>query len=245
MLVWKILVVEDQVAVATDIKSELNDMGFNNVVVHYNCESAIKEIKAGSRVPDLAILDINLGKGKKTGIEMAEFLNGKKIIPIIYLTGEPTDENFQNALLTYPAHFLEKPFKAKKLKRSIDLATSAWQSSAQRKPVEFLFVKKRVDAFEKKAKKIFIKEILWVKAADSYIDLNMVSEIHKGVENTLSDFNDAIRYPNLLQIHRSYIVNCDKIENIDLNYKFVVIGGKKIPISDSFRAETKKRIPLI
>ena len=237
--------VEDHVATATDIKSELLDMGFKNVVVHFNCESAIKEIKAGIRMPDLAVLDINLGDGRKTGIEMAEFLNSKKIIPIIYLTGEATDENFLSALETYPAQFLEKPFNSRKLKRSIDLATSTWQNTTQRKSVEFLFVKKRIDAYEKKALKIYTKEVLWLSASHSYIDMYTESGDHKGVENTLSDFNNAIKFPDFMQVHRSFIINCNKVDSIDFNYKFVTIGDQRIPISDSFRADVKKRIPLI
>ena len=47
---------------------------------------------------------------------------------------------------------------------------------------------------------------------------------------------------DFVRVHRSYIVNLDKIK--DIKYYNLVIAGKTIPISKSLKSEVLKRLNL-
>ncbi len=64
----KILVVEDEMIVAIDIKNRLIKLGYTVTAIAYSGEEAIN--KAAEDYPDLVLMDINL-KGNIDGVEAA------------------------------------------------------------------------------------------------------------------------------------------------------------------------------
>ena len=77
-----ILVVEDEALIAMSIEMQLQDMGFNTIVVSSVTAAEAALLKGGV---DLAILDYTLRDGKKT-IPVAEVLR-KERIPFIVCSG--------------------------------------------------------------------------------------------------------------------------------------------------------------
>ena len=114
-----ILVVEDEIIVAKNIENKLTGLGFNVVATTSTGEDAIE--KAKSLNPDLVLMDIKL-KGEIDGIEAARVIREEKHLPIIYLTSYPDDETFRRAIETEPFGYLIKPFDAKELQRTIEIA---------------------------------------------------------------------------------------------------------------------------
>lgn len=114
----KILIVEDELITATDIKFSLESMGHEVVGTASTGKEALK--LAVENKPTLALMDINL-QGDMDGIDTS-----KKIlnmgIPVIYLTAYADDETFEKANIKPASGFLSKPFDEKKLKRVIELA---------------------------------------------------------------------------------------------------------------------------
>ena len=65
---YKILIVEDEILVATDIQESLEGLGYT---VQGMVDTGLKAIEAVEKqLPDLILMDINL-KGEMTGIEAA------------------------------------------------------------------------------------------------------------------------------------------------------------------------------
>ena len=80
---YKILIVEDEILVATDIQESLESLGYD---VQDAVDTGLKAIHSVEKeLPDLVLMDINL-KGEMTGIEAAKIINQKHDVPIIYLT---------------------------------------------------------------------------------------------------------------------------------------------------------------
>ena len=80
---YKILIVEDEILVATDIQESLESLGYAVVGI---ADTGLKAIKAvANELPDLILMDINL-KGEMTGIEAAKLISKDNDVPIIYLT---------------------------------------------------------------------------------------------------------------------------------------------------------------
>src|ERR1700741_3529853 len=102
----KVLIVEDELIVARDIRKTLERNGFKVAGVARTAEKALTLIEELN--PSLALLDIFL-KGNLTGIDLAEHLN-KKDIPFIYVSANYNQQVLEAAKSTDPYGFIVKPF---------------------------------------------------------------------------------------------------------------------------------------
>ncbi|MOA24229.1 putative transcriptional regulatory protein pdtaR [compost metagenome] len=78
----KVLLVEDQMLIAMDVENMLEDNGIKTIETATSSAMAIEKLK--SYVPDVAILDINLGSD--TSIPIARELH-RRGIPFLFATG--------------------------------------------------------------------------------------------------------------------------------------------------------------
>ncbi|MEI6408226.1 MAG: sigma 54-interacting transcriptional regulator [Bacteroidota bacterium] len=122
----KILIVEDDLIIAEDIKVILEKSGITITGICKSAEQALLALE--QETPDLIILDIIL-KGKITGIMLAQHLNTRKI-PFIYLTAHSNKSTMAEAIATEPYGYLVKPFLAKDLMPTLQLAFYKFKSTA-------------------------------------------------------------------------------------------------------------------
>ncbi len=113
-----ILVVEDEVVEAMNLKNILQSMGYNVAAIAASGNEAIESAK--KLKPDLILMDVIL-KGKMDGIEASKIIKKYKI-PIIFITALPDDATVQRALLSEPYGYIIKPYDNRKLKIAIEVA---------------------------------------------------------------------------------------------------------------------------
>ncbi len=113
-----ILVVEDDVIEAMDIKRILESMGYSVPETASSGEEALQKLTEFR--PDVILMDIILS-GEMDGIETAEIIKNQYKIPIIYLTAYSETETIERAKLTEPYAYLIKPFDSNELKNSIEI----------------------------------------------------------------------------------------------------------------------------
>lgn len=114
----RIMIVEDEIIEAMDIKNHLVSLGHE---VIYIAPSGIEAIeKAMELSPDLVLMDIVL-KGDLDGIETAKRIKNLNI-PLIYLTAHPDEATVNRALTAEPYAYLLKPFDRNVLKFTIDVS---------------------------------------------------------------------------------------------------------------------------
>lgn len=113
----KVLIAEDDLVIAQDIRNTLEENGYSVVSMAATGKDAVKMTE--SEKPDLILMDINL-RGKMNGIDAAEIIQKSNNVPIIFVTGLTDDESFLHAYLTKPAAYLTKPFKRVDLLKKID-----------------------------------------------------------------------------------------------------------------------------
>ena len=114
----KVLIVEDELIVATDIRKTLERNGIKVIGIARSTEKALE--LAEKFQPTLALVDIFL-KGPLTGIDLAKHLN-KKGIPFIYVSANSNQQVLEAAKTTDPYGFIVKPFREKDLLVTIDIA---------------------------------------------------------------------------------------------------------------------------
>ena len=115
----KVLIVEDEVLIARDIKESLEELGNYSCVMVTSVLSALRVIEDDT--PNLVLIDIKLS-GKLTGIDLGKILLSKDNIPYIYLTSHTDILTFSEAKNTRPSGFLVKPFKQNDLRIAIEIA---------------------------------------------------------------------------------------------------------------------------
>ena len=116
---YKILIVEDELLVATDIEESLESLGYS---VHGTVDTGLKAIEeVEKKLPDLVLMDINL-KGDMSGIEAARIITQKHDVPIIYLTANADITTVNKAKVALPYGYIIKPFTDKDLQTNIEIA---------------------------------------------------------------------------------------------------------------------------
>jgi PAS domain S-box-containing protein len=115
-----ILIVEDEVIIAQDLKQKLESLGYQKPRICTSGEEAIEAIK--SRVPDLILMDIRL-KGTLSGIDTAERIHQTLDIPVIFLTAHADTKTLEQAKQSLPYGYLVKPLEDERsLYASIEIA---------------------------------------------------------------------------------------------------------------------------
>lgn len=121
----KILVVEDEIIVASDIKNCLERSGYTVPAVVLYGEQAIE--KVAEYQPDLVLMDIML-KGDINGVEAAQEIIKRFKIPVVYLTAHCDTNILQKAKNTQPFGYIIKPFAENQLITTIEIALSKYQA---------------------------------------------------------------------------------------------------------------------
>jgi len=115
----RIMIVEDEMIVAGDIKRTLQDKEYEVSSVVSSGEEAIKKAEADN--PDLVLMDIVL-KGEMNGIDAAREIRERFGIPVVYLTAYADEKTLTRAKITEPFGYIIKPFHGKELHSNIEMA---------------------------------------------------------------------------------------------------------------------------
>jgi len=90
----KVLIVEDDGIIAEDLNSLLFEKGYSVVGVAHTGEDALEML--GTRQPDFALLDINLGSGL-SGLDVAKTIHEKIELPYIFLTSFDDEKTLEQS----------------------------------------------------------------------------------------------------------------------------------------------------
>ncbi len=233
----KILVVEDSALIAEDVAFKLRKHQFEVLEIFDKGEDALEYLKKNQA--DLILLDIKLA-GALDGISTGFIIQSTYSLPIIYLSDLSDRETLHRAKQTKPSNYLTKPFNEADLVRAIDLAFSNFISQAPATTAarpDHIFVKIE-NAFER----ILLKDILFLHADRAYC--NIITE-HKTYVQAVSMNHvfDQIANKDFIRIHRSHVVNVNKVTAIEGN--MVKVGSHTLEMSRSMRDELISRLTFL
>tara|TARA_R110002012_G_scaffold316380_1_gene531267 strand:- start:47 stop:661 length:615 start_codon:yes stop_codon:yes gene_type:complete len=148
----KILLIEDELIIAKDLKMTLEKNEFSNVQIAKNETEAFQLFKDYNY--DLIITDINLNSAKD-GIEIISYFNTLKKVPVVYLTAYSDNDIIKRAEATSPFAYLLKPFNESQLKATINLALINFK----KKPLdsgEFNYNSEQIMKLTKREKQVLV-----------------------------------------------------------------------------------------
>jgi CheY-like chemotaxis protein len=111
-----VLIVENELIIALDIKQRLKSMGHNVVDIVSSGENVLKVIK--KYMIDLIIMDAHLN-GALNGIDTAIYIRKKFNMPILYISASFNLERHAKIRLTEPYEHIKKPFDNEQLQTAI------------------------------------------------------------------------------------------------------------------------------
>lgn len=203
----------------------LNLIGdFSNAIEAKNCIS-VNSI-------DLILLDIEMPI-----ISGFDFLDGLKIKPqIIFITSKA---DYAVKAFDYDAtDYLQKPISVERfdsaVKRALEMHRLRHEITEEEG--DYIFIKSNL-----KKLKIFTSKIKWIEAYGDYVKV-VTDEDSNLVLSTMKSFELDLNKERFLRVHKSYIVNIEKIERF--NSKFAEIGVTKIPLSRNKKDELKRALAI-
>lgn len=119
MNLTRILIVEDEALVATDLSMRLTSMGYQVVGIADNGADAMALV--ATHVPELVLMDIHI-KGNQDGIQTAQAIRRQHDIPVVFLTAYSDDATVKRATDTDPFGYVLKPFDERHLQITIEIA---------------------------------------------------------------------------------------------------------------------------
>jgi DNA-binding LytR/AlgR family response regulator len=232
-----ILIVEDELLIAEDIKTTLEELGHNVIAIVVRADKAIEILN--SQKVDLILLDITI-KGGVNGIDLAEIVNQQFKIPFIYLTSHADPKTVTEAIKTAPQGYVVKPYSNSDLYTSVALAFENEKEEA----ITFLANIDRGHFFlkiEGMYQKLFHKDILYFRAAGNYIEVHQKYKKYL-VRHSFKKLSELIPASVFVQTHKSYILNREKISSF--NTKYVYIDQQEFLLGRTFTKSFIKSFTL-
>lgn len=115
----QVLVVEDEPLIAADIAATLDSLNYETAALASNLDAANSILN--KLLPDIILLDINLGSGWE-GIEFGAEIHKRNTCPFVYLTSYADKDTLSKAKLTEPFGYVVKPFTDRDLLVAIEFA---------------------------------------------------------------------------------------------------------------------------
>ncbi|TVZ26916.1 LytTR family two component transcriptional regulator [Gillisia sp. Hel_I_86] len=239
----RILATEDDPIHEAKLRMVMDSLKYDLIDVIVDPHQVIPIIRATN--PDILLMDVDLNSDI-SGIDLVNKINELFDIPTVFLTSFHDASTFNKAKETQPVAYITKPYKAEELERSIALAIFNKQkerigiaSSINTRITKHLFVKDGASLT-----KVLLSDIRYIEAYDKYCYIHLQNKkymIKERLKNISEKFPDDL----FLQVHRSYIINLEAIDDIKLTQNMLLIGEKKIGIGKTYRRAFLSRISIL
>jgi DNA-binding LytR/AlgR family response regulator len=226
-------IVEDETISRMMIENLAQKTGFLSVKHSFSSPTAALQWLNENKV-DLIFLDVEMPE--ISGIELLQALLYKPAVIIISSNPKYAIDAFQFSVVDY----LLKPVND--YGRFLQAVTKVASRLKNESPVtevseHHLFV--RIDSV---LHKIAIEDILWIEAFGDYIKIQTNDKLQT-TYGTLKKIEERLPSAKFVRVHRSFIVNVDKISNIDSTN--LIIDKKIIPISETHKAQLLAKIKIL
>jgi DNA-binding LytR/AlgR family response regulator len=236
------LIIDDELTARVILKRHISKIESLNLVGEfYNALQGIKHLNEHNDV-DLIFLDIHMPDFN--GIDFVKSL--KNPPKIILTTG---DSKFAIEAFEYDSivDYLLKPIEFSRFEKAVQKASKIPAPPAldikkdktikQQTSEDNLYVN-----IDRRLIKIKLDSIYLVEAKGDYIHIK-TEEKNYTVHSTLKKLEDKLPDSIFLKIHRSFVINVNKI--IDIEDNSVLIKKDVVPISRSNRTELMRRLNLL
>jgi two-component system LytT family response regulator len=241
----RVIVVDDEAPARSLLREYLAVHADVEVVAE--CANGFEAVKAvAEHEPDLMFLDIQMPK--LDGFEVLELV--ERDVAVVFVTAH--DEHALRAFQIHAVDYLLKPYGPERLaealeqaRRRVGLASAAAHrrlaTEARRGgPLDRVLVRDQA-----RVHVIPVDRIDYVEALDDYVCIHAEGKKHLKAQ-TLAELEAALDPARFVRIHRSYLLNLDRLARLELYAKdsrmAFLQNGTQLPVSRAGYARLRERM---
>ncbi len=241
---WKALIVDDEELARKLLREMLNSHA--EIEIAAECANGMEALKAAAEhKPDLLFLDVQMPK--LTGFDVLELIECPGVA-VVFVTAY--DQYAMKAFDVHAVDYLLKPFSRERFEAALERAKNqspkkevgAAELAAAARPAG-QYVERIVVKDGTKVSLIPVAKLDYAEALDDYVSLASEGKKHLK-QQTISGLEMALD-PNLfVRIHRSYLVNLERVARIEPYGKdskvAILTSGVRLPVSRTGYARLNK-----
>jgi two-component system, LytTR family, response regulator len=244
----RVLVVDDESLARSILIEHLNQLPLIEVVGQ--AANGFEAVKLAEELsPDLMFLDIQMPK--LSGFEVLELL-AERAPSVIFTTA--FDEFALRAFEVHAVDYLLKPVEPERLATAVERAAQRLQSGQASAPPQGLSAAARPPGrnlerilirHEGRVHVLPVERVDFVEAQDDYLSFASGGKRFRK-QQTMSDLETQLDPARFVRIHRSFIMNIERLARIDLygkdSWLAILADGSKLPMSRTGHAKLKQLI---
>ena len=218
------LIIEDEPVARDILRQYIQDVPHLTLIKEFDegisASSYLKEHSV-----DLIFLDINMPK--LSGISLLKSLTKPPKVILTTAYSEYALEGYELDVVDY----LLKPFSFERFLKAVN-KVEVKQETESSFPTDITI------KADKKLYRISTDDILTVEGNGDYLTLKTVYQ-KLTFYRTMKSFSEELDPSKFLRVHKSFIVNLEKIDFVEGN--MIQIGGTTIPIGQAYKDEFKQK----
>lgn len=229
------IIVDDEELARSVVREHLD--AHPEVEIVAECANGFDAVKAITELkPDLVFLDIQMPK--LNGFEVLELID--HYCAVIFVTAY--DQYALKAFEVHAADYLLKPFSKERFEQALQHARrQIGRNTPARRPKFLAELKAHTQPLERilvregsKVHVIPVDSIDYIEAQDDYVSIRTEGKSHLKQER-LANLETSLDPKRFVRIHRSFILNIDRLAKIELYAKdsrvALLKNGTQLPIS--------------
>jgi len=232
----RVVIVDDEEPARLAMRQHLDTVGDIEVVCE--CANGFEAIKAvAEHKPDVVLLDVQMPK--LDGFEVLEVIG--RDVPVVFVTAH--DDYALRAFEVHAVDYLLKPFSSQRLREALErvrsrqaavaVAPTVLRAAARRPgmPLDRVIIRDGTDVHV-----LVVGKIDYVEAQDDYVSFHTAGQSLLK-EQTLSELETQLDPRRFVRIHRSFLLNIDRLAKVELYAKdsrvAILQDGTKLTVSRS------------
>ncbi|MCI0417982.1 MAG: LytTR family DNA-binding domain-containing protein [Acidobacteria bacterium] len=247
----KALIVDDEVLARNRLREILKKDA--EIALVGECSSGEEAVQAIlESAPDLLFLDVQMPE--MDGFAVLEALPPERLPVVIFVTAY--DQYALRAFEVYALDYILKPFDAERFRRTMRRAKTQIRQvrgSVLNEGLLSLLTELKEKPKPKHPERLVIKtggrvsflktaEIDWIESEGNYVRLHVGKETHL-LRETLNQMEERLDPDQFLRIHRSTIVNLDRIKELQPwfhgEYRVLLQDGTQLLLSRKYREKLR------
>lgn len=185
---------------------------------------------------ELIFLDIEMPG--MSGVEFLEILDNLPQIIVV-----SAKEKYALQAIEYDVtDYLLKPVTYSRFLKAVTKAKNKFEEESEKVNSEGIFIKSSSSSFVR----LFYDDVLFVEAMENYVLIQTKTKKHT-IHFTMKALLDKLPADKFIRVHRSFIINKERIERIDNNMIFMesLERNKSIPLSKSYKDDFIKKLNIV
>jgi len=226
-----VLIVEDEILIAENIKNKLQKEGSYNVEIALDYDEAL--VLINQHLFDISLIDISL-RGSKTGIEVAQYIRTYHDMPIIFVTSHTDEKTLYEAKKIHPDGYLAKPYNFNSLKATIEITFSNYCTIASENCSKHLLITEG-----RKKYNFPIQNIIYIQSEHVYVNFIQTDKTIP-IRSKLIDVEKKLPNHIFFRINRRTIINKNFITLVGQTY--IEVNNIKLSIEKKYLVDLNKKI---